>query len=120
MQATINLDTRKQEEPTATGKEAKQEPTTALALREEPVIEGEVIGIIEPEQQPGPEGHHAVRHSAALIEERRCQRKRLQQQGAKDGQRPEDQRRAQQAHQLTDSRARAHEEVPITKYRVPS
>ncbi len=54
MQATITLDERHQEEPTTTGKEKKQEPITALALREEPVIDGEVTAVLEPEQQPPP------------------------------------------------------------------
>ncbi len=54
MQATITLDELHQEEPPTTGKETKQEPTTALALRDEPVIDGEVTAVIEPEQQPTP------------------------------------------------------------------
>lgn len=53
MQATITLNELNQEEPTTT-KDTKQEPTTALVLREEPVIEGEVTAIYEPEHQPPP------------------------------------------------------------------
>jgi hypothetical protein len=52
MRPTITLDARHQEEPTTTGKETKQKETQALAPLMEPIIEGEVIGVIEPEQQP--------------------------------------------------------------------
>ncbi len=54
MQATVTLDELHQEEPTTTGKETKQELNTALALREEEVLEGEVTTILEPEQPPPP------------------------------------------------------------------
>lgn len=54
MQATITLDARHQDEPTITGKETKQEETQALALGEEPVIEGEVTAVLEPEQTVTP------------------------------------------------------------------
>ena len=54
MQAATNPVERHREEPTATGRDIQQELMLALALAEEPVIEGEVIAVIEPELQPAP------------------------------------------------------------------
>ncbi len=52
MQATIFLSEMKQEEPAPL--DQRQPASTALAPIEEPVIEGEVTGVIEPEPPPPP------------------------------------------------------------------
>lgn len=54
MHTTINLDELHQEEPITTEQASKQEKTLALALIDEPIIEGEVTTVTEPGQKPTP------------------------------------------------------------------